>query len=31
METFGILWFSDKITVMPFAVVNTCDAGMLIF
>ena len=31
METFGILWFSDKITVMPFAVVNTWEAGMLIF
>ena len=27
----GILWFSDKITVMPFEVVKTCEAGMLIF
>jgi len=31
IETFGILWFSDKITVMPLVVVNTCEAGILIF
>ena len=31
IETFGILWFSDRITVMPFEVVKTCEAGILIF
>ena len=30
-ETLGNLWFSDRMTVMPFAVVKTSESLMLIF
>ena len=30
-ETRGSLWFSERITVIPFAVVKTSESLMLIF